>query len=399
MSITRGRAPTVALERLPALDGLRGVAALMVVLTHAAFLTGVSGQRRLDGHLLGRGDFGVSIFFALSGFLLYRLMVHERSSTGKVRIVAYAARRFARVVPAYWVTLAALVVVTAPGPRDVLLHAATGQIYVPDSAITAFGQSWSVATELSFYLVLPLLTLWMVRLRSRRSSAPMVVMCSLFAVTSALGLLVAPAWLGEDIILERTLPWRAPHFLVGMIIAEAVITPDLRLSRWLRTLADQPGGCLSLAGAAYLAATTPLAGSLLLEPAHGIHLALRTFFASVVAAGLLLPLALGHGSVWSALLSHPGTRWLGTVSYGVFLWHLPVLEGIISVSGAPLFRGGLLPLLAVGLPISLLLGFLSHRLIELPASRLAARLTRHGSHHHGSNEKQSNRPLEPHRSG
>ena len=399
MSTTGRRVPTVSLQRLPALDGLRGVAALMVVLTHAAFLPGFSGRSRLDGQLLARGDFGVAIFFALSGFLLHRLMLHEVDSSGRLNILGYAVRRFARVVPAYWVTLAALTIATRPEARDVVLHAVSGQIYVADSMMTAFGQSWSVATEISFYAALPLIVLSLTRLRSRHPSLPLAVLSALLVVTSLLGFVVGPAWLGEDVILERLLPWRAPHFLVGMIFAEAAITHRSRISRWLRGLADQPGGCLALAGAAYLAATTPLAGSLLLEPAHGTALVLRTFFATVVAAGLLLPLALGRRSGWSEVLSRTGARWLGAISYGVFLWHLPVLEAILHVTGAPVFRGGILPLLALGLPISLFLGALSHRFVEVPASRLAARLVRRGGQHQRRDEQDTDRPFEPRRSG
>lgn len=399
MSADRRRAPTVALERLPALDGLRGLAVLMVVLTHAAFLTGLSGVPRLDARLLARGDFGVAIFFALSGFLLYRLLMHESATPGRIHLTGYAARRFARVVPAYWVTLAALILATRPGVRDSVLHAVSGQIYVADSMIPAFGQSWSVATEISFYVALPFLVLVMGWLRSRHAHLAITVMLIVLIVTSLLGALVGPSWLGEDVILERLLPWRAPHFLIGMIFAEAAISPSSRISRWLRGIANQPGGCLAIAGAAYLAATTPLTGSLLLEPAHGFELVMRTLFSTIVAAGLLLPLALGRASAWSDMLSRPFPRWLGAVSYGVFLWHLPVLEAIFSITGAPHFRGGLLPLLAVGLPISLLLGFLSHRVIELPASRLAARLARRSGHHQRDQKQNTDRPLEQRRSG
>ena len=192
-------------------------------------------------------------------------------------------------------------------------------------------------------------------------------------LTSLLGFLVSSATLGQDVILERWLPWRAPHFLLGMIFAEALTTPTSATARWLRARAHDVGGCLAVAGAAFLASTTPRAGSLLLEPAHGIQLVLRTGFATLFAGGLLLPLVLGPHSTWSDLLSRPTVRWLGVISYGVFLWHLPVFEALFHISGAPFFRGGLIPLLILGVPLSILLGFLSHQFLELPVSRLVAR--------------------------
>jgi len=365
------------LEVLPALDGLRGVAAGLVVLTHAAFLTGVGTTGGLAGHLLARGDFGVSIFFALSGFLLHRGLAHHLEHTGRLDALGYAARRFARVVPAYWLALAAVVVAARPDADDTILHALALQIYVPDAVIASFGQSWSIATEISFYAALPLAVVLLERLRRGRPSRPMTLLVGAFVVTSLLPLLTGPADFGDDLLLERWLPWRAPHFLIGMVCAEALRAPGHPVTRGLARLARDPVGCLAVAGAAYLASTTPVAGSLTLDPAHGIALLLRTGLATVVAGALLVPLTLGPPSGLSRVLSRPVARWLGVVSYGVFLWHLPVLTALYAVTGAEFFRGGLLPLLAVGVPVSLLLGFLSHQLVEVPGSRVTARLLAH----------------------
>ena len=90
--------------RLPALDGLRAVAALLVVATHAAYLTGATTSGGLLGRLAGRGDFGVAIFFALSGFLLHHGLAAD-ARDGRTDLRAYAVRRAARVLPAYWLTL------------------------------------------------------------------------------------------------------------------------------------------------------------------------------------------------------------------------------------------------------------------------------------------------------
>jgi len=385
----------VGVARLPALDGLRAVAALMVVMTHAAFLTGFGSTTGLFGRLLGRGDFGVSLFFALSGFLLYRLLLHELERTGRIGALGYFLRRFARVIPAYWITMIVLVLAGRPDIRDTVLHALGLQIYVADSTIPAFGQSWSIATELSFYLVLPGLVLGLAWFRRRSDRWPMRILVAALLTTSLLGFVVEPALLGENVILERWLPWRAPHFLVGMILAEAGTRADMPTSRWLRRAGDDSGACLAVAGAAYLASTTPLAGSLLLQPAHGAELVLRTAFATIFAGSLLLPLTLGGPSFWSRFLSVPFVRWLGVVSYGLFLWHLPVFEGLYAITGAPFFRGGLVPLLVVGLPVSLLLAFLSHQFVELPAARLAARLTRGPRRTHSDEQHATHAELQP----
>ena len=147
-----------AVTVIPALDGLRALAAGLVVLTHAAFLTGFGASGGLVGRLWARGDFGVGIFFALSGFLLHRGFL-AKAGRGGLDVVGYTLRRAARVLPAYWVTLAAVVVFAHPPLRDWLLHAALLHIYVPDAWISSFGQSWSLATEISFYAVLPLVVI------------------------------------------------------------------------------------------------------------------------------------------------------------------------------------------------------------------------------------------------
>lgn len=365
---------SATLSVLPALDGLRGVAAALVVLTHAAFLTGFGTSAGLPGHLLARGDFGVGIFFALSGFLLHRGLLREAGTASGVDTLRYAARRFARIFPAYWLALAAVVIAADPDLRAWLLSAVGLQIYAPDTAIAAFGQSWSVATEASFYVALPIVIALLQRLRARSPGAPIVALVAVLVVTSLLPLVTAPAIFGQDLLVERWLPWRAPHFLIGMICAEALLVPDHLVARTLRRWARDPVGCLLIAGAAYLASTTPVAGSLSLEPAFGITLFMRTGLATLVAAGLVVPLALGTTSGWSRLLSFPVVRWLGLVSYGLFLWHLPVFTAVYAVTGADFFRGGIVPLLSFGVPISLLLAFLSHQFVEVPSSRLAARL-------------------------
>jgi peptidoglycan/LPS O-acetylase OafA/YrhL len=360
------------MTRLPALDGLRAVAALLVVLTHAAFLTGAVATWGFAGRLMGRGDFGVGLFFALSGFLLHRRLLHDRrEGTDDVR--AYFMRRAARVLPAYWVALAAVCVVAQPPVRTVVAQALAVQTYVPDTQIDAFSQSWSIPTELAFYLVLPLVVVGLDRVRRRHPAWPVPLLLG-----SGLVLLLVVAMLPSDgleslIFVERWLPARWADFAVGMALAEVVEHPEARGAARIRSVASDTTGCLLVGGAAYTLATTSLAGSLTLEPETGPQTTVRLLLNAVVAFALLAPLTAGRGGVWAAVLSTGPVRWVGTVSFGLFLWHLPVLTGLYDVSGIPLFGGGLLPLLAVGLPISLALAWLSLRLVELPAMRWAAR--------------------------
>lgn len=354
------------------LDGVRALAAGLVVLTHAAFLTGFTANGDFLGRLAGRGDFGVHLFFALSAYLLTSQFLLAEAQGRTVSLTRYAVRRLGRVLPAYWITLAVVVAVARPEPRAAVLNAGALQIYVSDATISEFSQSWSVATELSFYAVLPLLALAMVLLRRRWRWAPMVALLVL-AVTA----LVALAWsptvtLGEDVLPERLLTGVAPVFLAGMVLAEAKVNGGrvaARLARWAR----EPVACVAVAAATYVLATTPLTGSLLLSPTHGVELMLRILLGTVVATGVLLPLVLGGPNVVRDLLGGPVIRWVGVISYGIFLWHLPVFIALVALSGRPAFSGGFVPLLAIGVPVTVGLAALSYYVVELPVMRLTAR--------------------------
>ncbi len=178
-------------------------------------------------------------------------------------------------------------------------------------------------------------------------------------------------------LVERWLPARWPNFAVGMVLAEMVLRPTTRGAAAVRRLARDTAGCLVLAGAALLLATTTIAGPLTLGPVSGTQLSVRLALSTSVAGLLLAPLVLGRHDAYHAVLESPVASGVGTVSYGLFLWHLPVFAGLYAVTGVEVFTGGILPLLALGLPISLLLAWLSHVAVERPAMRWAARTVPH----------------------
>ena len=325
--------------RLPALDGLRAVAALLVVATHAAYLTGFTVNGGLLGRLAGRGDFGVAIFFALSGFLLHHGLVSD-ARNGDTDLRAYAVRRVARVLPAYWVTLAVVVLASQPGHRTALAQAFAVQTYLSDSDIPSFSQSWSIPTELSFYIVLPLVVWLLGRVRRRHPDLPVqLLVASAVAATVALALMPVGT-IGEDVLIERWLPARWPNFAVGMVLAELVLNPGSRAARVTRRVARDSVGCLLVAGAALLLATTPIAGPLTLGLVSGTQLSVRLALSTVVAG---LPARTPRCSAATTptarhWVSRPA-RSVGAVSYGLFLWHLPVFSAIYALTGATVFTG------------------------------------------------------------
>ena len=357
----------------PALDGLRLLAATLVVLTHAAFLSGAVNSAGIWGHLMGRGDFGVAIFFVLSGYLLHRGFIRGREPFTRRHLRAYAVRRAARVLPAYWIVLAVVVVTTRPSVRDLILQALGLQIYVADSHLPAFSQSWSIATELSFYAVLPLAALGLAHARRRDPGRPLTMLAGFLPLALALTWLSSSADLLREVPYERWLPARSASFALGMLLAEACARPDHPVSRYLTRLAARPGPLLGLGAAAYLLATTPVAGLLTLGTVGGGRLAVKMALSCVVAAAVLLPLVLGPDNVWRRGLAHPAAAGLGRISYGIFLWHVPVFTALYAVTGLVAFTGGLLPLLSAGVPVTLALAALTYVVVERPLMIWAAR--------------------------
>src|SRR4051812_17571964 len=151
--------------RFPLFDSLRAIAALCIFGTHAYAILLFSDSSPLRQYA-ARLDVGVPIFFAISGFLLYRPFVKARLDGDAVPPTgAYAWRRLLRIGPAYWVALTVIALATslplvftlADGP---LLYG-FGQVYKPGLAIGGLTQAWSLCVEAAFYLFLPLYALAM----------------------------------------------------------------------------------------------------------------------------------------------------------------------------------------------------------------------------------------------
>ena len=373
----------VPLPALPMLDGLRAVAALAVLLTHVAFQTG-EVARGAGGALLARFDAGVAVFFVLSGFLLYRPhAVALRAGAAAPSPRRYALRRAARILPAYWAALAAVALSAAAAPPGrVGTHLWLGQTYA-GGLFPAFTQTWSLCTEVAFYAVLPLLAAVVRRVAARRGPAAEWWLLGGLA-------LAAYAYIGVVRGLglpDRALLWLPGHldwFAVGMLVAALWAHPDRSGAavpapmRWARALAAWPGTCWALAGTLLWLVATPVAGPLTLEPIPGGATLVKEAAYAVVGLLLLMPAALGdpRSGGLAAVLAHPASRWLGRISYGVFLWHLLVLRWVYAAAGWEPFTGRLGVVAAVTVAGSVAVAALSWVVLERPALRLADRLGR-----------------------
>ena len=372
----------------PGLDAIRGVAAAAVLITHVAFATGATNEGAF-GALLSRLDYGVALFFLLSGFLLVRPWLAAASGSGpSVSVRVYAVRRVARIIPLYWLVLA-VVLIAVPANRslgavDVALNALLLQIYPADALPQALTQAWSLATEASFYAFLPLIAPVIARAARNRDGAwrPGRAAWLLVAMMTAGGaFIILTRWPGSPLPAQAGfwLPYSLAWFCLGMALA--LIDQSLRMGGLRRLLAalapiaQHLGTSWAIAGAAFVLASTPLAGPRGFEsPTDPLSALVKAMLYGTSAFFVLLPLILeprGNSSLRRALQSRTA-RWLGNTSYGVFLWHLLVLEGVMWVLDVPVFTGGFFVIATLTYAVTLGLADLTYRVLERPIVRRAA---------------------------
>jgi peptidoglycan/LPS O-acetylase OafA/YrhL len=382
--VTRRRLPALSAHDQPALDALRAIAALAVVVTHVSFQTGAVGQG-LAGAVAARLDSGVAVFFVLSGYLLtspYIKAANARKPAPSPR--RYLWHRALRILPAYWVACVAALLFVPQNrnvpPGTVTRNLALIQIYRPGDLLQGFTQTWSLATEAAFYVLLPLLAAAMVRsLRRGRIGSVTVLTALLIAVNVTFIVIAQSTHLLDRSVTGFWLPSFTSWFAAGMALA-AIRWGDHRLlvatrSR-LNAAAAAPLACWTIAACSLLVASTPLAGPRAFEavPTAGQAVAKNLLYL-VLAVSLTIPLAFGqnHRTRFVRWLSSTTWRFFGEISYGVFLWHLIVLAAVMAILKVRLFTGDFVPVLLVTLWGSVLLATASLFLIERPALRLRNR--------------------------
>ncbi len=309
----------------PDIEGLRAVAVLLVVAYHAR-VPGLTG-----------GYIGVDVFYVVSGFLITGLVVRELRSTGRIDLPAFYARRARRLLPAALVVIAATVLVSAivlPPLRmiDVGGDAAAAALYVSNIRFAAQATDylqaeldpspllhfWSLGVEEQFYLFWPALLLLVA---GRRASLGRIALT--IGVVALLSFALSIAWTSTEAPLAFfLLPARAWELAVGAGLALAAG----RLARIPPSVAGVSvlaGLALIGLGAVLFDLATPFPGTAALLPVIGAAL--------VIVGGLPQPI----GPV-SRLIAIPPMRWIGGISYSLYLWHWPVLVLPAAAIGAPL---------------------------------------------------------------
>ena len=355
-------------SHIAALTGLRAVAALLVVGTHAAFVTGKLNHGYL-GAMAARLEIGVAIFFALSGFLLFRPWVTAAAAGSDAPSAArYAHRRLRRVMPAYLATVLLAygvysVFSSGPNPGQslagLLRHLTLTQIYTDNYLMThlhrGLSQTWSLAVEMAFYAVLPLLAYLLVVVLCGDRWRPARLLAGLAGLAAiSLGwqvVLVTTDWLPNS--AGMWLPAHLASFAVGMglaVLAEAGVRCPATVT-------------LPLAFGAFLLVSTPVAGAVAMGPVRVWEPLIKTVLYAAVAALAVAAAGLDDRGLADRVLASRPMVWLGEISYEIFLLHVLVMAVVLGeVLRWPLFTGSMAGLFAATLAVTLPLAWLLRKL-------------------------------------
>jgi peptidoglycan/LPS O-acetylase OafA/YrhL len=370
--------------RFPLLDSVRAIAALSVLLFHASFWSQITLTGSALAPFLTRLDVGVTIFFVLSGFLLYRPFVRARLlGTPPPRAIAYGWRRVLRILPAYWLALTVIaLVIPKPDtfePDHAVVYYGFLQIY-GDLALGGITQAWTLCVEVTFYALLPL---WALALRRRRPSVRSELLA--LAVLAAVG----TAWTAASVLSAadpdhantgRMLLWLPAYldqFALGMALAVLSVAGerDGRSPAAVAWVARRPWAAWLGAAVAFVVVAVGIG----LSPENRLDADVnaaqafgRHWLYTAVALGVLLPAVFGPPTLGTVrrLLGHPALLYLGVISYGIYLWHNAVMEKAVGPVGRDGTWGDFLLYAGAGALVAVVAATLSWRLLERPILRL-----------------------------
>jgi peptidoglycan/LPS O-acetylase OafA/YrhL len=365
--VPAGTAHRPAAGRVASLTGVRAVAALLVVATHAAYTTGKYSDSYL-GLVYSRLEIGVPIFFALSGYLLFRPWVKAAMTGGPgPSLRRYTWHRIRRIMPAYVVTVLAAYALyhfrtAGPNPGHNLIGLARNltltQIYTDNYLYSylhqGLTQMWSLAVEAAFYVALPMLAWLLLVVAARRRWEPARILAGLCVLA-----LMSPAWLvlvhtthwlpdGARLWLPTYLVW----FLAGMLLTV------------LQAMGVRCYGFLALPVAliCFLIVSTPIGGQPTTSPRELYEALTKTAFYAVIAALIIAPLALGNHGWYARWLGSRPMVWLGEISYEIFLVHLILIDiAMVEVLRTPVYTGSPLALFVVTMVLTIPVAWLLHR--------------------------------------
>ena len=376
-------------ERLTGLDGMRGLAALAVFGVHFNQIAEVDTTiGPVDFYLFfANGEYGVALFFLLSGLLLsqpfWKSIFYQTTWPG---LQIYFIRRLARILPAYYFSLTLLILITgywkySEAWPDILLHYSFLFNYTEFSFFSINAPFWTLAIEVQFYFLLPCIFLALRRLAPYQAFIMLFCM-SLTAYFLHFGLV---STIDETILwpLNPVLTWirpygavithsllaHLPHFLIG------IMTGGLLLHLRTRNPTRFPVGSWVYDAIFWLSLSLLLL-CLSTEATDWVQIPHGRYGLPVVSlllGALLVSAPLSHSA--NRLLESILLRPVGVLSYGIYIYHLPILGLVDKTMGEYGFDAGenWIYLVLISLPLTLLAATLSYMVVERPIQRFAHR--------------------------
>ena len=344
---------------IPTLDGWRGLAVIGVILYHgrSGFFNDDSKLMRLSAH----GNLGVNLFFAISGFLICGLLLKEYESEGGIDLRRFYLRRCFRILPPYYAVLAVLCVLSILGaiplnrsrlPSCLLFYRNYTPLGIDEQGGWYTAHFWTLALEEHFYLIWPML---LIAVKPKRAGKVAFLLAT--AVFT---------WR----VLESHFQWFAPVLLPANLLTRTDTMMDALL--W---------GCLAAiyfpeivrfsARIRFSQLWFPILATLLVV--EKLHTPGLIVLRAVLMPALVLSTVLQPASLLGRFLEWRPLRWLGTISYSLYLWQTLFLPELASERGHGVFH--YLQLAPWNLLAILTMACLSRYLIEVPMTRLGHRLS------------------------
>jgi peptidoglycan/LPS O-acetylase OafA/YrhL len=359
-------------ERWPALDGLRALAVLYVVAYHLGLPYSVRG-----------GSIGVTIFFALSGFLITSLLLRESDELGSIHLPAFFMRRALRLLPALVVLCAAVwtwAVVSDVHDRTraavpwVLLYAGNWERVIHSwGSLGALEHAWSLGVEEQFYVVWPLVVVLVGVLAPRARRATAVLVTSLAGAALSLVWRVH-LWSDADPTQSAVRLYNGTDAVADQLLLGCALAAALHLVR-ARPLGPAVARAVRWSAIPALAFLTWVAAFRPGGPSSSntrLYLTYGSTAFTLATVAIIASIVLAPGAPLSRLLSSPPLRAVGTRSYGIYLWHYPLIVAIdLELSSLPHNARRLLVVASCAL-----ITLASYRFVEQPALRVKRRFQR-----------------------
>jgi len=344
------------MKRVPSFDGVRGIAILLVLAGHtAANYEPLSPLARRWMEAFANASFGVRLFFVLSGYLITSLLIEELVRTGKIRLGAFYRRRAARILPAFYVFLACIVVLQIGHSHGLtpaaLLAAATHTwnyarqwITLSETGSWTLGHLWTLALEQQFYLFWPGLLVWLGPRRAGWCALALVIWCPLARVATYF---LIPSQRGYIGMMFHT---AIDSLMMGCLAA--LLLQNEKVRAGLR----RHGPCVALVAAIWALGVSPFVS----ETVRGFPVVAGFTLDAMAAAWIIAWLHHRGPPLAQGLFGKGLLPWLGAISYSLYLWQ----QIFLSPSGG-LGRGNIvIPLLG-----ALIAAWISYRFVEMPVLR------------------------------